>query len=102
MTATSNTLTGDTVEIPVMNGTTDCISRQAAIDAIETTSFDDYGDYVRIRELIEELPTVQPEITADYIIEWPHKQGFVIECALYAEMKRKCAGCVYEPIERVW
>ena len=39
----------------------DLISRQAAIDALETTSFDDYGDYMRARELIEGLPSAEPE-----------------------------------------
>ena len=38
------------------------ISRAAAIDAIEITPFDDYGDYMRARELIEALPSAQPEI----------------------------------------
>ena len=41
---------------------TDCISRQAAIDAIEITPFDDYGDYMRVRELIEQLPSAQPQL----------------------------------------
>ena len=40
---------------------TDCISRQAAIDAIEITPFDDYGDYMRARELIEQLPSKQQQ-----------------------------------------
>ena len=39
----------------------DLIERQTAIDEIETTSFDDYGDYMRARKLIEQLPSVQPE-----------------------------------------
>ena len=43
----------------------DCISRQAAIDEIEITSFDDYGDYMRARELIEQLPSAQPEEDCD-------------------------------------
>ena len=38
----------------------DLISRQVAIDAIEITPFDDYGDYMRARELIEALPSAQP------------------------------------------
>lgn len=37
----------------------DTIYRQDAIDALETTSFDDYGDYMRARELIEGLPSAQ-------------------------------------------
>ena len=53
----------------------DLIDRRAAIDALETTSFDDYGDYMRARELIEELPSAQPEpaIPLQWIeaqIEW--------------------------------
>jgi hypothetical protein len=36
------------------------IKRQEAIDAIEITPFDDYGDYMRARELIEALPSAQP------------------------------------------
>lgn len=39
----------------------DLISRQAAIDAIENTSFDDYGDYMMVRELIEDLPSAEPK-----------------------------------------
>ena len=42
------------------NKMNDLISRQAAIDAIEITSFDDYGDYMRAKELIEALPSAQP------------------------------------------
>jgi rubrerythrin len=38
----------------------DLISRQEAIDAIEITPFDDYGDYMRARELIEKLPFAKP------------------------------------------
>ena len=38
----------------------DLISRQEAIDAIEITPFDDYGDYMRARELIEKLPSAKP------------------------------------------
>ena len=40
----------------------DLISRQAAIDEIEITSFDDHGDYIRAREIIENLPSVQPDM----------------------------------------
>jgi hypothetical protein len=40
----------------------DLIDRREAIDAIEITPFDDYGDYMRARELIEALPSAQPEI----------------------------------------
>lgn len=39
----------------------DLISRQAAIDAIEITPFDDYGDYMRAKELIEQLPSAQSQ-----------------------------------------
>ena len=39
----------------------DLISRQDAIDAIENTSFDDYGDYMMVRELIEDLPSAEPK-----------------------------------------
>lgn len=39
----------------------DLISRQMAIDEIEVVSFDTYGDYIRARNLIEDLPSAQPE-----------------------------------------
>ena len=39
----------------------DLISRHAAIDAIEITSFDDYDDYKRVRGLIEYLPSAYPK-----------------------------------------
>lgn len=48
----------------------DLISRQAAIDAIEITPFDDYGDYMRARELIEQLPSAQPEIIRCKDCKW--------------------------------
>ena len=41
------------------------IDRDAAIDAIEITPFDDYGDYMRARELIEQLPSAQPDEQCD-------------------------------------
>lgn len=46
--------------------------------------------------------SVQHEITEDDVKEWLHKRRLVvIDAVLYWEMKRKCAGCVYEPIEGV-
>ena len=48
----------------------DLISRQAAIDAIEITPFDDYGDYMRARELIEALPSAQQEIVRCKDCKW--------------------------------
>lgn len=39
--------------------TDDTISRQAAIDEVEITPYDDYGDYVRTVELIKSLPSAQ-------------------------------------------
>ena len=50
----------------------DLISRQVAIDALETTSFDDYGDYMITRELIEQLPSAQPERKTG---KWSIKNG---------------------------
>ena len=40
----------------------DLISRQAAINAIEVTPFDDYGDYLRVKDIIDLLPSAQPEL----------------------------------------
>lgn len=37
----------------------DTISRQALLDAIETTPFEDYGDYITARELIEGFPSAE-------------------------------------------
>ena len=45
----------------------DLIRRQAAIDAVEITPFDDYGDYMRARELIEQLPSAQPDWLPDML-----------------------------------
>jgi len=39
----------------------DTISRQAAIDEFEITPFNDYGDYMRAVEVINNLPSRQPE-----------------------------------------
>jgi hypothetical protein len=46
---------------------TDLISRQAAIDAIENTPFDDYGDYMLAMKLIEELPSAEPKDTTEEV-----------------------------------
>ena len=81
----------------------DLISRQAAIDALDTGLWGVEWDKALAAAMLKDLPSAQPKITADYVIEWLHKRGLdVIDGALYAEMKRKCGGCVYEPIERVW
>lgn len=40
----------------------DLISRQKTIDEFETTPFDDYGDYQRAIELIENMPSAEPKI----------------------------------------
>lgn len=39
----------------------DYIKREDAIDVIEITPFEDYGDYIRAREIIENLPTIEPK-----------------------------------------
>lgn len=39
----------------------EAISRQAVMDEIEFTPFDDYSDYLMIREKIEALPPVKPQ-----------------------------------------
>lgn len=39
----------------------DLIRRSDAIDAIEITPFEDYGDYIKASELIKRLPTVEPK-----------------------------------------
>ena len=56
----------------------DLISRKAAIDALEITPFDDYGDYLRARELIESLPPAQSEKQHRRIF-----QGIVVEYPSY-------------------
>ena len=55
---------------------TDLISRQAAINEIEITSFDDYGDYMRARELIEELPSAYPKKG-----KWIYTRYYTWECS---------------------
>ena len=42
-------------------GANEGISRQAVMDEIEFTPFDDYSDYLMIREKIEALPLVNPQ-----------------------------------------
>ena len=39
----------------------DLIDRQVAIDEFEITPFDDYGDYMRAIEVINNLPSTQPK-----------------------------------------
>lgn len=34
------------------------IKREDALDVIEITPFEDYGDYIKAREIIENLPTI--------------------------------------------
>lgn len=79
----------------------DLISRQAAIDVIETTSFDDYGDYVRIRELIEELPSAQHETTLDDVKEYCFKRCLIVVTSdLYNEMVRRWSASSQPEIVR--
>ena len=47
----------------------DLISRQAAINAIDVTPFDDYGDYLRARDTIDLLPPAQSE-QSDEVAFW--------------------------------
>ena len=37
----------------------DYIKKEDAIDVIEITPFEDYGDYIKAREIIENLPTIE-------------------------------------------
>lgn len=112
--ATSNTARGDTVKIPVMDGTTnDLISRQKLKEDMYHEAFEkdsdmqrwDSGCWIRYKlfeKAVDDQPSVQHEITEDDVKEWAHKRGLaIIDGALYAEMKRRCAGCCYEPVEGV-
>ncbi len=62
------------------------ISRQAAIDAIEITPFDDYGDYMRARELIETLPSARLE-QGDYT----EMKGEFLRMASYIDVILECS-----------
>lgn len=54
---------------------TDTISKQALLDTIEITSFEDYGDYITVRELIENFLTIENEPQTSKIIE-AYSRGF--------------------------
>ncbi len=54
----------------------DKLGHKAAIDEIEITSFDDYGDYMRARELIEELPPAYPKKG-----KWIYTRYYTWECS---------------------
>ena len=43
----------------------DLISRREAIDAVEIMPFDDYGDYEKVRDLIEQLPAAELDYDLD-------------------------------------
>lgn len=47
----------------------DLISRQAAIDMLEMYPFTEYGDYEEAREVINRLPSVEPEMIRE-IRKW--------------------------------
>lgn len=53
----------------------DAISKQALLDTIEITPFEDYGDYITVRELIEKFQTIENELQPSKIIE-AYSQGF--------------------------
>ena len=94
---------------------TDCISRQAELDAIASVTeryinnLPPMLDKKEVMDTIKALPSAQPEITEEDVKEYCRKRCLVVLTSdLYAEMKKRwssaqpelirCKDCVYRSI----
>ena len=95
---------------------TDCISKQAAIKAVEDlpncyNGYSDTYDKAYIIGVLEELPSAQPEPTLEQIKEYCHKRCLsIVDNALLHKYKQaeiqpeiiRCKDCVYSQGEDSW